>query len=67
MLSYIGTVRHARDSVIQRIAVPGVVIIASETNAEMLRDATWVPLQRRGLRVFEFDGDRVRRIIEYGW
>jgi hypothetical protein len=67
MLSFVGSVRNARDSVIERTTAPGVVVIVSETQAEMLRDGTWVPLRRRGLRLFEFDGERVRRIIEYGW
>jgi hypothetical protein len=67
MLRFLGTVRDARDSVVQRTSAPGVVVIVSETQAEMLRDGAWAPLRRRGLRVFEFDGARVRRIIEYGW
>jgi hypothetical protein len=67
MLSFLGSMRNARDSVVERTTAPGVVVIVSETHAEMLRDGAWVSLRRRGLRLFEFDGDRVRRIIEYGW
>ena len=67
MLSYLGSVRNARDSVFERTMAPGVVVIVSETQGEMMRDGAWVPLRRRGLRVFEFEGDRVQRVIEYGW
>lgn len=67
MLGYLGTVRNARDSVVQRTTAPGVVVVVTESRGEMARDGNWVPISRRALRVFEFEGDRVRRIIEYGW
>ena len=67
MLGFLGTVRNARDSVIERTSAPGVEVIVTETRAESLRDGKWTPFSRRALRVFELDGQLIRRIIEYGW
>ncbi len=67
MLNFLGTVRNARDSVVSRTAAPGVVVMVVESRGEQLRGGRWEPLARRSLRVFEFAGDSVRRIIEYGW
>jgi soluble lytic murein transglycosylase-like protein len=67
MLNYLGTVRNATDSVVQRTMAPGVVVLVVESRGEMSREGRWEPLSRRALRVFELDGDRIRRIIDYGW
>jgi ketosteroid isomerase-like protein len=67
MLRFIGSVRSARDSIIERTSAPGVEVIVTDTHAESLRDGTWAPFSRRALRVFEIDDQLIRRIIEYGW
>ena len=67
MLRFIGSMRSARDSVVGRTSAPGVVVIVTETHAEALRDGNWAPFSRRALRVFEVDGELIRRVIEYGW
>jgi hypothetical protein len=38
MLRFLGTARDARDSVVQRVSAPGVVVVVAETQMEMLRD-----------------------------
>ena len=67
MLRFVGSIRSARDSIIERTAAPDVEVIVTETHAEALRDGKWTPFSRRALRVFELDGQLIRRIIEYGW
>ena len=67
MLRFIGSVRSVRDSIIERTSAPGVEVIVTETHAEALRDGKCTPFSRRALRVFELDGQLIRRIIEYGW
>ena len=67
MLGYLGTVRNATDSIVQRTMAPGVTVLVTQTRGEMSKDGKWEPFARRSLRVFEMDGDRIRRIIEYGW
>jgi ketosteroid isomerase-like protein len=67
MLRFIGSMRSARDSIIERTSAPGVEVIVTETHAEALRDGNWTPFSRRALRVFEIDGQSIRRILEYGW
>jgi hypothetical protein len=67
MSHYLGTVRNARDSVEQRTVAPGVVVLVTRSISEMLIDNKWQTVNRRAIRVFEFDGALIRRIIEYGW
>jgi ketosteroid isomerase-like protein len=67
MLDYLGSVRNGRDSVVQRTVAPGVVVLVTQSRGEMEDKGKWGPFARRTLRVFEFDGARIRRIIEYGW
>ena len=67
MLGYMGSVRNVSDSVTSRTTAPDVVVLVVETRGEMSRDGRWIPFRRRSLRVFEFAGHRVQRIIEYGW
>ena len=67
MLRYLGSVRIVSDSVISRTTAPDVVVLVVETRGELSRDGQWIPFTRRSLRVFEFAGHWVRRIIEYGW
>jgi len=67
MLGYLGSVRNGRDSVLQRTSAPGVVVVVTQTRGEIENNGKWDPFARRTLRVIEFEGDRIRRIIEYGW
>ena len=67
MLGYLGSVRNAADSVVERTTAPGVVVLVAQTHGEAENKGKWVPFTRRTLRVFELDGSRIRRIIEYGW
>ena len=67
MLRFVGSVRSARDSIVERTSAPDVEVIVTETHAEALRDGKWTPFSRRALRVFELDGQLIRRVIEYGW
>jgi hypothetical protein len=67
MRNFLGTVRNARDSVVQRTVAPGVVVLVTQSRAEISNNGKWEPMNRRAIRVFEFDGDLIRRIIEYGW
>jgi SnoaL-like protein len=67
MGNFLGTVRNARDSVVQRTVAPGVVVLVTQSSAEISNNGKWEPMNRRAIRVFEFDGDLIRRIIEYGW
>ena len=67
MLSFLGSVRNASDSVVSRTLAPGVVVLVVDTHGERSRDGQWTRFSRRSLRVFEFADDRIQRIIEYGW
>ena len=67
MSHYLGTVRNGRDSVEQRTVAPGVVVLVTRSISEMLIDDKWQTVNRRAIRVFEFDGALICRIIEYGW
>jgi hypothetical protein len=67
MRHYLGTVRNGRDSVEQRTVAPGVVVLVTRSISEMLINDQWQTVSRRAVRVFEFDGALIRRIIEYGW
>jgi hypothetical protein len=67
MRNFLGTVRNARDSVVQRTVAPGVLVLVTQSSAEISNNGKWEPMNRRAIRVFEFDGDLIRRIIEYGW
>ena len=67
MLRFVGSIRSARDSIVERTSAPGVEVIVTETHAEAVRDGKWTPFSRRALRVFELEGQSIRRIIEYGW
>jgi hypothetical protein len=67
MLRFVGSIRRARDSIVERTSAPGVEVIVTETHAEAVRDGKWTPFSRRALRVFELEGQSIRRIIVYGW
>ena len=67
MLGFLGTVRNASDSVVSQTTAPGVVVLVVDTRGEQFRSGQWVAFTRRSLRVFEFAGNLVQRIIEYGW
>jgi ketosteroid isomerase-like protein len=65
MLSFLGATRAARDSVINVVVGPGVAILTVLQSFEMRQDGHWEARQRRAVKVFEFQGELVRRVIDY--
>ena len=43
MLNYLGTVRNARDSVLERATAAGVVVVVTQSRADALSNGAWVP------------------------
>jgi hypothetical protein len=68
MLQFIGSVRALQIESPHVIVGHGVVIVESHARMELNDEGRWIPVERHGLRVIEFDtAGLVRRIIDYPW
>ena len=65
MLAHAGGIRNARDEVISAIVGPGVVILELHQSFEFQDETVWKPRVIDSVKVLEFDGEKIRRIIDY--
>lgn len=65
MLDFLGSSR--RSSIRVTASLPGVDMIAVQTEValEAQQETAWRPVLRRQVWVFEFEGSKIKRIIEY--
>ena len=68
MLQFIGSVRALRIESPHVVVGHGVAIVESRARMEIEDGGRWIPVERHGLRVIEFDSaGLVRRILDYPW
>lgn len=65
MRAFLGSVRSPRDEVLSTLAGPGVVVAELRQSFEVRRNAGWESQTRRVVKVLEFDGEMIKRIIDY--
>ncbi len=65
MLNFLGTTRNARDEVVSQLSGPGVVVLELKQSFEAQRDGRWEAQTRNIVKVLEFDGENIRRVIDY--
>lgn len=65
MMGFIGAVRNPRDEIVSKVSGPGVVVLDLQQSFEARRDGRWEPQARHVVKVLEFEGDKIRRIIDY--
>jgi hypothetical protein len=68
MLQFLGSVRALRTESPRVMVGHGVAVVESRARMEIEDGGRWIPVERHGLRVIEFDSaGRVRRILDYPW
>jgi SnoaL-like protein len=65
MLGHLGSTRNPKDEVLSSIAGPGVVVLELRQSFEFQDEAGWKSRSFDSVKVLEFDGDRIRREIDY--
>ncbi len=65
MLAFLGAVRNPRDEVVSKLAGPGVVVLQMRQSFQARRGKGWEAQTRTVVKVLEFDGEKIRRIIDY--
>ncbi len=65
MLAFLGSTRTAHDEIVAKTAAPGVVVLTLNQSFEVERDGVWERHTRQGVKVLEFEGVKIRRIIDY--
>ncbi|MGE0041260.1 MAG: hypothetical protein AB7H88_09445 [Vicinamibacterales bacterium] len=66
MVNFLGTVRRPQDDVRARVTGPGVVVLNLVQAFESRQgDGPWRPQRRTVVKVLEFDGPLIRRVIDY--
>ena len=65
MARFLGSTRAPQASIVGMLSNDGVVVIDLVQTFEARVDGKWIAQSRRGLKVLESEGDRIRRIIDY--
>jgi hypothetical protein len=65
MRSFLGTTRKASIAITGSLQGRDMVAVETAVSFEAKDGDTWVPVSRPQTWVFEFDGTKIRRIIEY--
>jgi ketosteroid isomerase-like protein len=65
MLDFLGGTRKARIAVNESLSGRDVVAVTTEVAFEAEEGATWTPVRRQQMWVFEIADGKIRRILEY--
>ncbi|HKG91735.1 MAG TPA: nuclear transport factor 2 family protein [Gemmatimonadaceae bacterium] len=65
MLRFAGTVRGDRTRIVRLTTAPGAVVLELRQELQLRDGEQWVTVRRHAVQVLEFDGARIRRIIDY--
>jgi hypothetical protein len=65
MLGFLGLSRNASITITASLQGLDVVAVRTAVAFEAQKDATWEPVKRSQAWVFEFEGSKIKRIIEY--
>jgi len=68
MARFIGSIRNVRAEPPRITVGNSVAVIEGVTKMEIDDDGTWVQVERKGIKILEFDkAGKVRRILDYPW
>ncbi|MBI3451150.1 MAG: nuclear transport factor 2 family protein [Acidobacteria bacterium] len=65
MLGHAGSIRNPHDEVLSAVVGSGVVVLELHQSFEFQDETGWKDRAFDTAKVFEFDGDKIRRIIDY--
>jgi len=65
MLGHLGSMRNPHDEVVSSIVGPGVVVLELHQSFEFQDGNAWTSRTFDSVKALEFDGGRIRRIIDY--
>jgi hypothetical protein len=65
MLGFLGATRNPHDEILAKVVGPSVVALELRQSFETPGSAGWQSHTRRGVKVLEFDGLKIRRVIEF--
>jgi hypothetical protein len=65
MMGFLGSTRAPQDSIIGMMSSEDLVVVELLQSFETRVGSEWQPQSRHSIKVLEFEGDRIRRIIDY--
>jgi hypothetical protein len=65
MQGFLGSSRNASITITSTLQGLDVVAARTDVALEARREATWEPVKRSQMWLFEFEGSKIKRIIEY--
>jgi len=65
MMNFLGATRNPRDEVVSQLSGPGVTVLELNQSFEAKHDDRWEAQTRHIVKVLEFDGEQIRRVIDY--
>lgn len=68
MARFVGSIRNVRAEPPRITVGNAVAVIEGTTKMEIDNDGKWVEVERKGIKVLEFDkAGKVRRVLDYPW
>jgi hypothetical protein len=65
MMSHVGETRNPKITILNKIAGHNMVVIESTEAFEVEKDGKWEPYSRKRVTLFEFDQNKIARIVDY--
>ncbi len=65
MIRFLGSTRAPRDSIVGMMSGEDLVVVELLQAFEIRVGNEWQPQSRHSIKVLEFAGDRIRRIVDY--